>query len=446
MLLALSQSHGFIDDNLRVHPEHKSDFFAVFHGDLVDRGPNGIETLAIVIAFRLANPSNVFVARGNHESRELNENGGFASELAVKYADASESDLDRIYSLYDTLPAAVLLGAAPAAARENGKSGGHPRLLYVPSATRFLLCVHGGLELGFDPLPLLLSGAGDPASALAGAHAEFDAPLPLVQYALISALRRGDWLSAQPPVVRKRVPVGLRGLFVNQGDLPRRTQTSDEVVAEAAEGPEPFSQWTLGFMWNDFFVHDTETFLGHSRGRGFIFGRDLTRHWLDEDTRGLVVGVVRAHQHNDARASGPMLSAVRAARGVFDNWGASGLVVTLLSGGSIPGMAFPFDSFALLSVPSEDASTWRMEACGQRTEQPFIWRRGQWAQLAGDATGATSARSELPPDWAPRAQRVCSPGLGAMTCSLTPWRVGGAGAASGSGEASSTTIAGRSEL
>lgn len=434
----LSQTQGFIDDDLRVRPEHKNDFFAVFHGDLVDRGPNGIETLALVIAFRLANPSNVFVARGNHESRELNENGGFASELADKYGDATESDLDRIYSLYDTLPAAVLLGVAPAG--KNGMAGSHPRLLYMPSATHFLLCVHGGLELGFDPLPLLLSGAGEPA--LAGAHAEFDAPMPLVQYALISALRRGDWLGAQPSIIQKRVPAGLRGLFVNQGDLPRRSKASDE----AAEGPAPFSQWTLGFMWNDFFVHDVETFLGHSRGRGFIFGRDLTRHWLDEDTRGLVVGVVRAHQHNDARASGPMLSAVRAAGGVFDNWGASGLVVTLLSGGSIPGMAFPFDSFALLSVPSEDASAWRMEACGQRTEQPFVRRRGQWVQLAGDAAGATSARSELPPEWAPRVQRVCSPGLGAMTCNLTPWRVGGAGTAGGSGGASSTAIAGRSEL
>lgn len=434
------QTLGFIDDSLRVRPEHASSFFVVFHGDLVDRGPNGIETLALAIAFRLANPLNVFLARGNHESRELNADGGFASELADKYGDAE--DVDRVYALYESLPAAVLLGVAAPADLNATTDGSRSRLAYVPGATRFLLCVHGGLELGFDPVPLLMAGMGAPVSAPEGSDVDaddvaFDAPSPVVQYALISALRRGDWLRSQFASVQKRVPLNLRGLFNDLGDRPARRASrgvmGDGETVDAAteavvdEGPAPFSQWTLGFMWNDFFVHDVATFLGYSRGRGFIFGRDLTRHWLDSSTEGLVVGVVRAHQHNDARSSGPMLSEVRAAGGVYDNWGGSGLVLTLLSGGSIPGMAFPVDAFALLSVPSVDPDEWRLQACGQRFEQPFVRRRGLWVQLPGDGRTALG-RSELPSEWEAslRTERVCSPGVAEMKCRETPWRVGGA--------------------
>lgn len=430
------QSLGFIDDALRVRPEHASSFFVIFHGDLVDRGPNGIETLALVVALRLANPLNVFVARGNHESKELNEDGGFAGELADKYGDAET--IDRIYALYDALPAAVLLGvAAPASptnysATEDSSSGLRPRLAYTPAATNFLLCVHGGLELGFDPVPLLLAGSGTPEAGDSGA---FDAASPVVQYALISALRRGDWLHAQPAAVQKRISPNLRGLLTDLGDRPApRASMGIEGNGEtraAEDGPAPFTQWTLGFMWNDFYVHDVATFLGYSRGRGFIFGRDLTRHWMDASTEGRVVGVVRAHQHNDARSSGPMLSEIRAAEGVYDNWGGSGLVVTLLSGGSIPGMAFPFDAFALLRVPAADPVTWRLQACGQRSEQPFVRRRGQWMQLSGDGRSALG-RSEFPPGWDAaglRSERVCSPGIAEMKCRETPWRAGGTGLA-----------------
>ena len=53
-------------------------------------------------------------------------------------------------------------------------------------------------------------------------------------------------------------------------------------------------------------------------------------------SRGLV-GVLRAHQHNNAPDTGPMLDRVTAAGGAYDNWNRSGHVVTFLSGAHIPG-------------------------------------------------------------------------------------------------------------
>ena len=435
------QAQGLIDDDLRVRPEHATKFFAVFHGDYVDRGPNGIETLALVIAFRLANPRNVFIARGNHESREMNVDGGFADELSNKYADSAEEDISRIYALYDALPVAVFLGVAPSLVNnstpnDTTRESGPPTFQYYkPSATQFLLCVHGGLEVGFDPVPLLLAGAGERRRSGQPGEPEFDAPSPTIQFALISALRRGDWLRAQPDNVRQRINPSLRGLFTDLGDRPlARTLKATSVDVDGAQKdavapatPARIWQGDVGFMWNDFFANDVVPFLSYSRGRGFIFGRDFTRHWLEESSSGLVAGVVRAHQHNNARASGPMLSEVRAAGGVFDNWANAGLVVTLLSGGSIPGLGFPYDAFALLAVPSSDAATWRMQVCNQRSEQPFLKRRGQWVQLAGDASASESEqRSELPSEWGPHmhALRVCSPGIAALQCRDTPWRAG----------------------
>ena len=129
-----------------------------------------------------------------------------------------------------------------------------------------------------------------------------------------------------------------------------------------------------------------------------------------------------------------MLSEVRAAGGVFDNWGGSGLVVTLLSGGSIPGLDFPIDAMALLGAPSADPSTWRMRACNQRTELPFVRRRGQWVQVAsrdgpGGAAGATGG-AEV--EWMLNAvvQRACNPGIASFVCLEKPWRAGGVAGAS----------------
>ena len=57
----------------------------LFNGDMADRGANAVEIFMLLLAYKLACPEIIFMNRGNHEQRDLNERpfangGGFAWE------------------------------------------------------------------------------------------------------------------------------------------------------------------------------------------------------------------------------------------------------------------------------------------------------------------------------------------------------------------------------
>lgn len=57
----------------------------LFLGDYVDRGKQGLETICLVLAFKLKFPENFFILRGNHECASINRIYGFFDECKRRH-------------------------------------------------------------------------------------------------------------------------------------------------------------------------------------------------------------------------------------------------------------------------------------------------------------------------------------------------------------------------
>lgn len=406
--------------------------FALFLGDYVDRGTYGVETLALLLSFKAANPGKVFMARGNHEDVVMN-GGSFREEVEAKFpGEALAPILAAIARVYETIPRALYLGTVDPSPGWCHNGEGREISCYgegikvgwrgVAPPPRHLQCVHGGLEVGFNPTPLLwYYNAGASGDTHDGADEG-----STVYFALIHGYSRGAWWKGLgeglklPPTIPSPLAkdIGKLGLFQDWGhnlealknaSLPPATLASAPLHPTSLLSAERVARrvsskkwgkggaWPLppqevnpgcGFMWADFIVSGWKKGgegLVNARGRGLAWGESLT-----EDVLGRygLVGVLRAHQHNDAPASGPMLTRVREGEGAYNNWGREdngweGLVTTFLSGAHIPGLHFTRDAHAILHLGTYNPSHWQMVQCSQEPTEVVGEEevRGAWQEV-----------------------------------------------------------------
>ena len=71
--------HGQYYDLLRLFDYGGEPPFAnyLFLGDYVDRGKNSLETICLLLAYKIKYRENFFILRGNHESENINKIYGF---------------------------------------------------------------------------------------------------------------------------------------------------------------------------------------------------------------------------------------------------------------------------------------------------------------------------------------------------------------------------------
>ena len=112
--------HGQYYDLLRIfeHCGYPGEYNFLFLGDYVDRGKQSLETICLLLAYKIKYPNKIHLLRGNHESSVTNRIYGFYDECKRRYSVRLWRNFT---DLFNYLPVAALIDEK-------------------------ILCMHGGLS------------------------------------------------------------------------------------------------------------------------------------------------------------------------------------------------------------------------------------------------------------------------------------------------------------
>ena len=113
-VIIIGDIHGNIEDLFSIENSFLKSFPLVsndylFLGDYVDRGKWSIECAIYILCLKALAPNNVFLLRGNHETRLLQQIYGFHDECKKKYDSLGADICETINRLFDRLPLSAIV-------------------------------------------------------------------------------------------------------------------------------------------------------------------------------------------------------------------------------------------------------------------------------------------------------------------------------------------------